>query len=173
MNNLVATYVPREAKARALGMCFSGFHAGGLGLGLCPAGRLQKPHQWHPRTCCHSLTRYLPAGNLAGLILSPILLIQLGWRALFYIFGFLGGPLLAMWWAVVPDKASTPPAAGAAPVTGSMASTTASAGSQMTPWKLMSKAATWAIIIVNIVNHWGYFIYLNWMPTYFVKVRAA
>lgn len=20
------------------------------------------------------------------------------------------------------------------------------------------------------VNHWGYFIYLNWMPTYFYKV---
>jgi ACS family sodium-dependent inorganic phosphate cotransporter/ACS family sodium-dependent inorganic phosphate cotransporter-like MFS transporter 9 len=28
MNNLVATYIPKEAKARALGMCFSGFHTG-------------------------------------------------------------------------------------------------------------------------------------------------
>jgi cyanate permease len=36
----------------------------------------------------------------------------------------------------------------------------------------MSRSATWAIIVVNIVNHFGYFIYLNWMPTYFVKVRA-
>ncbi|GFH23432.1 MFS domain-containing protein [Haematococcus lacustris] len=30
-------------------------------------------------------------------------------------------------------------------------------------------AATWAIIVVNVINHFGYFIYLNWMPTYFVK----
>ncbi|KAK9915240.1 hypothetical protein WJX75_006550 [Coccomyxa subellipsoidea] len=30
--------------------------------------------------------------------------------------------------------------------------------------------ATWAIIVVNIVNHWGYFIYLNWMPSYFHHV---
>lgn len=36
--------------------------------------------------------------------------------------------------------------------------------------RLLSHPATWAIIIVNIVNHWGYFIYLNWMPSYFVKV---
>lgn len=35
--------------------------------------------------------------------------------------------------------------------------------------KLLSNKATWAIIIVNFVNHWGYFIYLNWMPSYFVK----
>jgi ACS family sodium-dependent inorganic phosphate cotransporter/ACS family sodium-dependent inorganic phosphate cotransporter-like MFS transporter 9 len=103
---------------------------------------------------------------LAGLILSPILLLQLGWRALFYIFGFLGGPLLAMWMAVVPDKVTTQAAPGA----DTKASTPAAPGSQVTPWTLMSKAATWAIIIVNIVNHWGYFIYLNWMPTYFVKV---
>ena len=23
------------------------------------------------------------------------------------------------------------------------------------------------------VNHWGYFIYLNWMPTYFYRVLGA
>lgn len=63
--------------------------------------------------------------------------------------------------------------------------------------RLLSNPATWAIIVVNCVNHWGwgldqqripkfadlrfvdmcladsrmfmcsYFIYLNWMPTYF------
>ncbi len=28
MNNLMANHIPREAKARALGMAFSGFHSG-------------------------------------------------------------------------------------------------------------------------------------------------
>ena len=32
--------------------------------------------------------------------------------------------------------------------------------------QLLASSATWAIIIVNIVNHWGYFIYLNWIPSY-------
>lgn len=42
--------------------------------------------------------------------------------------------------------------------------------SEVTLAKLLSKAATWAIIVVNVVNHWGYFIYLNWMPSYFNAV---
>lgn len=28
MSNLVASHIPPAAKARALGMCFSGFHSG-------------------------------------------------------------------------------------------------------------------------------------------------
>ena len=36
--------------------------------------------------------------------------------------------------------------------------------------QLLRSSAVWAIIVVNIVNHWGYFIYLNWIPSYFYKV---
>eukprot|EP00775_Hariotina_reticulata_P012650 gene12650-12778_t len=71
MSNMVAAHVPPAAKARALGMSFTGFHT----------------------------------GNLVGLVLSPLILVQFGWKALFYTF----------------------------------------------------------------VNHWGYFIYLNWMPSYFSR----
>lgn len=149
------------------------------------------------------------AGNLVGLVLSPIILTTFGWRALFYLFGFLGFPLLAFWMAVVPDKkavetrraaassseserSSTAPAAsGTQSPAGSKSeepgkegSTTAgsqqagergeggasTSGGDVSALALMSKSATWAIVIVNIVNHFGYFIYLNWMPTYFVKV---
>lgn len=35
---------------------------------------------------------------------------------------------------------------------------------------LLSKPAVWAVLVANIVNHWGYFICLGWMPTYFNKV---
>lgn len=38
--------------------------------------------------------------------------------------------------------------------------------------RLLRSSAVWAIIVVNIVNHWGYFIYLNWIPSYFYKVTA-
>ncbi|GIM12297.1 hypothetical protein Vretimale_15667 [Volvox reticuliferus] len=34
---------------------------------------------------------------------------------------------------------------------------------------MLASSATWAIIAVNVVNHFGYFIYLNWMPAYFNK----
>lgn len=35
---------------------------------------------------------------------------------------------------------------------------------------LLSSPAVLAIVAVNFVNHWGYFIYLNWMPSFFYKV---
>jgi len=172
MNNLVATYVPKEAKSRALGMCFSGFHT----------------------------------GNLLGLVLSPLILTAFGWRALFYVFGFFGLPLLAMWLSAVPDTKPTHKSTPALDPSNSSSSSsngpvqpqssTAGAGKEgmstgsgqsvekreggastsggaatgnVSIVSLMSKPATWAIVIVNVVNHFGYFIYLNWMPTYFVK----
>ncbi|GIL51685.1 hypothetical protein Vafri_7616 [Volvox africanus] len=193
MSNLVASHIPAASKARALGLCFSGFHS----------------------------------GNLAGLILSPLLLMSYGWRGLFYVFGFLGLPLLFMWLKVVPDSPASQTAAVAEPATatatatatnttasqsktgvtraeaptasataavpaaapagsgagsphfGSSAATagssagssgtSATSGSDVSIGRMLTSSATWAIIAVNVVNHFGYFIYLNWMPTYFNK----
>ncbi len=147
----------------------------------------------------------LLAGNLAGLILSPLLLLSCGWRGLFLIFGALGLPMLLFWTKAVPDAPAAPtaaaastnpsgpsqsqaaasqggdqklgaPAAGttAAPATaegvpGADAAASAAAKPSIGAAQLLTSPATWAIIIVNVVNHFGYFIYLNWMPTYFNK----
>ncbi|PNH05045.1 putative anion transporter 4, chloroplastic [Tetrabaena socialis] len=163
MSNLVATYVPPGAKARALGFCFTGFHS----------------------------------GNLAGLILSPLLLMTYGWRGLFYTFGALGLPLLFMWLKVVPasptiaqpaappfaasltaaatdvapstDEAQAAAGAEPAPEPGPSSASAGGVRRSVTASQLLTSSATWAIIVVNVVNHFGYFIYLNWMPTYFNK----
>jgi len=195
----------------------------------------------------------LLAGNLLGLLLSPLILSAFGWRALFYVFGLFGLPLLAMWLAAVPNgkpssannstpiqhiasssreaeqnerdgssSSSSSSSTSSSPLRSSQspesessvaglkggleqasnrekegfqaegsalrdeqggggqrteggASTSAAAtqGEGVSVVQLMSKSATWAIIVVNIVNHFGYFIYLNWMPTYFVKVSPC
>ncbi|CAL8468433.1 g7973 [Coccomyxa elongata] len=98
-------------------------------------------------------------GNLIGLAISPMILAAYGWRALFLIFGILGGPLLAFWLSVVPDPPPKRPKSIMQPVK-----------EKVTVARLLRSPATWAIIVVNIVNHWGYFIYLNWMPSYFHHV---
>jgi predicted MFS family arabinose efflux permease len=182
MNNLVASHVPPSAKARALGMCFSGFHSGEwVGLdarGLSnrmPARASCRPTYAPPR---HGFKIHTPnptlAGNLLGLLLSPFILLTFGWRALFMVFGVLGAPLLAVWNASVPDKPSPQQQQqkqqqlASAPAPGG-----AAGGKEVTLSRLMLHPATWAIIAVNFVNHWGYFIYLNWMPTYFSKVGVV
>ncbi|GAB4816678.1 hypothetical protein N2152v2_003724 [Parachlorella kessleri] len=114
-------------------------------------------------------------GNLLGLVLSPLILQRFGWRALFYIFGLVGAPLLLLWTLAVPGLKEQQQQQQGQPL----------AAGQPTPGKqqqsqqaislvdLMSKPATWAIIVVNFINHFGYFIYLNWMPTYFYKVLGV
>eukprot|EP00198_Chlamydomonas_reinhardtii_P002510 XP_001691846.1 predicted protein [Chlamydomonas reinhardtii] len=134
MSNLVASHIQPAAKARALGLCFSGFHS----------------------------------GNLVGLVLSPLLLMTYGWRGLFLVFGVLGAPLLLFWLKAQPGPPH-PTALQAPPCPLSASTSTTPPPPDVTVAKLLTSSATWAIIIVNIVNHFGYFIYLNWMPTYFSK----
>ncbi len=45
------------------------------------------------------------AGNLLGLVVSPLLLAAVGWRSMFLLFGVLGVPLLLLWNRVVPSAA--------------------------------------------------------------------
>ena len=64
-----------------------------------------------PNSCPNADLCVVLAGNLVGLFLSPLLLQKLGWRGLFYTFGVLGLPLLAIWLAVVPKPKPKPEAA--------------------------------------------------------------
>lgn len=141
MNNLIATRIQPAQRATALGMCFMGFHS----------------------------------GNLVGLLVSPLILQNLGWRPLFYIFGLFGAPLLALWSLIVPNLKESSPASLSTAETITTTSTPAAAVPGVKPapvslGKMLKNKAVWAIIVANFANHWGYFIYLNWMPTYFYKV---
>lgn len=128
------------------------------------------------------------AGNLLGLLVSPFIVLQYGWRTLFCIFGALGLPLLIFWLASMPDRAAPPSTStstsaaatadgpdDAQPSDGRVASSgeAGASGRDVNVFTLMSSSATWAIIIVNFINHWGYFIYLNWMPSYFKVCRRG
>ena len=95
---------------------------------------------WHCGAAYSLAPLLLPAGNLVGLLLSPLILQHFGWRALFYLFGFAGIPLLVLWMLVVPNAPPPAPASGAGSSGGS---------SSVTLRQLMSKRATWAIIIAN------------------------
>lgn len=101
------------------------------------------------------------AGNLLGLLLSPLILQAYGWRALFYAFGLLGAPLLAFWLAAVPRAPQAPQAAAAgrqeqAAVQQEQETAAAGAAPQSVDIAdLLRSKAVWAIIVVNFVNHWG------------------
>lgn len=89
-----------------------------------------------------------------GLVLSPLILQRWGWRALFYTFGLLGGPLLLLWSLVVPGQQAQQQAQQAQQQQQQQSSGGATPSS-ISLLSLLSKPATWAIIIVNFINHWG------------------
>jgi predicted MFS family arabinose efflux permease len=111
-------------------------------------------------------------GNLVGLMVSPAIILAYGWQALFLQFGLLGGPLLALWLTVTPHHtmqsnsklATYQHAPGASPGGGQELRTAVSARDFLT------RSAVVAIVICNFVNHWGYFIFLSWIPSYFTTV---
>jgi predicted MFS family arabinose efflux permease len=158
MNALVATQVAVASKARALGVIFSLFHC----------------------------------GNLAGLALSPLIILHYGWRQLFVVFGLLGAPMLAIWYAAMPERtaadeetaASAHGTLSARPRShGQASSCDGKANAHAGQLAVLSPRADWAespsvatflrhkatvaIVVANFVNHWGYFIFLSWMPAYF------
>ncbi|CAI7920586.1 unnamed protein product, partial [Closterium sp. NIES-54] len=153
MNHMVSRYVPENRRAWAVGICFAGFHVGSM-LGLLSAPSLMA----------------LPGLGLTG----PFLL-----------FGALGLLWLALWLLLVPGDASgasvAPSASAASAASGAdiggqlegkqkMQGGVGASGSRVTVWQLLSHPASWAIIIANAVNNWGYFILLSWMPLYFNQV---
>lgn len=103
-------------------------------------------------------------GNLVGLAVSPAIIAAHGWSALFLSFGFLGAPLLALWQLVMPR---TTPAAP--PAASSVSAAAASGGGRQkaSVGAFLRHPAVLAIAVANFVNHWGYFIYLSWIPSFF------
>ena len=99
-------------------------------------------------------------GNITGLLLSPLILSVAGWRAIFVVFGGLALPTVLLWASVMP---SAPRDSN----TSKEASSGESGDRAQALRLLLAHPPTWAIIFANFVNHWGYFIYLGWMPSYF------
>ena len=99
-------------------------------------------------------------GNLVGLTLSPSIISSYGWQSLFMFVGVLGLPLLLLWRVVQPAATSS-----------SAAGNTAPGKSRQVPLRrLISSRPVQAIVVANFVNHWGYFIFLSWIPSFFSSV---
>jgi len=139
---LVATRAPRARRSSALGLAFSGFHAGNL-LGL------------------------LATPALAAALVSRMNLMS-GWRWVSFAWALSAIPALLLWLRLVPEErggrgerrgggekesngAATPGRSDAAPCVAA----------------LLSCPPVRAIVAANIVNHWGYFTLLHWMPLFF------
>lgn len=137
-------------------------------------------------------------GSMTGLTLSPQIINNYGWPAVFVSFGSLGLVWLAAWVSLAAANPATDPRTtpkekafiaantmgkGTVDIHGGghkaeavVAPTQAEAEAAEKevieiPWKaLLSRKEVWAIILCHFCHNWGTFILLTWMPSYYSQV---
>jgi ACS family sodium-dependent inorganic phosphate cotransporter len=110
-------------------------------------------------------------GSMLGLALSPQMISSWGWASVFYVFGAAGLLWFAWWQRQAAPAPSLDPRIDDSELRYITRNTAAAAPLTSIPWRLLlSKPATWALIVSHFCHNWGTFILLTWMPTYYNQV---
>ncbi len=106
-------------------------------------------------------------GTVVALLVSPLIVLALGWPAVFYISGALGLVWLIAWQLKATDSPEDCPG-----VTVAEMATISGGRPEMPlagsiPWSaIMREPAIWAIVIAHLCNNFGFYILLLWLPSY-------
>ncbi|CAN0879810.1 Probable anion transporter 3, chloroplastic [Linum grandiflorum] len=138
---LLSRWFPSNERATAVGISMAGFHL----------------------------------GNVAGLLLTPIMLSTVGIAGPFVLFSSLGLIWVATWAGRVTNDPKDSRFVRRSELkliqAGKIDSNNDSKSNQLPSLgQLLSKMPSWAIILANVTNNWGYFVLLSWMPVYFKTV---
>lgn len=146
MNTIISKWFPRTERATAVGLSMAGFHL----------------------------------GNVISLLATPALMSHGGVFGPFVTFGLLGFLWLSVWLPAISNDPQFHPRISKSELlyiqdgkkSSSMSRKSPSqTANRMPPFRLLfSKTPTWAIIVANVTNNWGYFVLLSWMPVYFKTV---
>jgi MFS transporter, ACS family, solute carrier family 17 (sodium-dependent inorganic phosphate cotransporter), other len=109
-------------------------------------------------------------GTAVALLASPVIVLSLGWPAVFYISGVLGAIWLVVWVikaADVPEKCAGVTAHELAMI---QADRPQAPLAESIPWAaILREKSVWAIVIAHVCNNFGGYIILLWLPSYLHK----
>ncbi|XP_062078210.1 probable anion transporter 6, chloroplastic [Humulus lupulus] len=115
----------------------------------------------------------LSVGSVAGYLLAPPLIQNLGWEYVFYIFGLLG----VGWYSgfqLLEDNAALAAESTSGSQTISVNKTWNDSLGELSdslkgvPWKAFFRTpAVWAMVYAHFCGSWGHYTCLSWLPTYF------
>ncbi|KAK1298882.1 hypothetical protein QJS10_CPB14g00817 [Acorus calamus] len=112
-------------------------------------------------------------GNVVSLLATPLVMSRTGVSGPFSLFGLLGLLWLSVWAFRITNDPRDSHLISVSELRLIQAGKTVrpSSASGFPPVRrLLSKLPTWAIILANVTNNWGYFVLLSWMPVYFKTV---
>ena len=121
----------------------------------------------------------LPVGVVLGNTLSAAIITAWGWRSVFYIYGIAGGVFAYLTWVIVRDNPAEHPRISkdelqliqSSIVEHDGVDSVTAAG--RTVFQLLSDPWVWVLSVSYFCVAFVFWVNLNWLPTYFVKVRAS
>mgnify|MGYP001334690732 FL=1 len=112
----------------------------------------------------------IPLGTAFALIISPIIIQQLGWEWVFYIFGVMGFIWYAFWHRMVTSDPRTHPKITAEELSHIQQGIEANEQASEIPWThFLKHKAVWAIAVAHFCNNWTLYVLLSWAPTFINK----
>ena len=123
-----------------------------------------------------TFTSALPFGIFLGSLISAWILSELGWRAIFYIFGAGGVVLGIISWLIVRDTPREHPSISPEElklIEGDYHVSTTGSEKGMTMRELLKDPALQIFAVLDLFYSLLFWADLNWLPTYFVMARQA
>ena len=116
----------------------------------------------------------VPLGTVGALLLTPTIVIALGWPWVFYLFGILGFVWYGLWHFLTTDTPDSHPGVPPSELEFIRGNVPPVPKNETIPWaQLLSKVPVWAIIINHFCSNWGFYVLLTWLPTYFTQALGV
>ena len=110
----------------------------------------------------------IPIGTVFALVVTPVIVLHLGWEWAFYLFGGVGVLWYVAWNRLVTTEPADHPRISAAEraYLAERAQTSGTVGDAPPISMFLKNKAVWAIIVAHFCNNWTLYVVLSWLPKY-------
>jgi MFS family permease len=112
------------------------------------------------------------AGSVVAFPLASMLLNYLGWRQIFYFFGFLGAIWLVFWFLSASDRPEKCRGIAQSELDHILSSRPSVCEAPVVPWgRILREPASWAVFALHFSSNWFIYFLMSWLPTYLQVAR--
>ena len=110
----------------------------------------------------------IPIGTVFALVVTPIIVVYLGWEWAFYLFGLVGVVWYVVWQRLVTTMPAEHTAISKEELSYIEANAPAAGKAEDAPsiMTFLKNRALWAIILAHFCNNWTLYVILSWLPKY-------
>tara|TARA_Y100000590_G_scaffold213192_1_gene241526 strand:+ start:24294 stop:25541 length:1248 start_codon:yes stop_codon:yes gene_type:complete len=109
----------------------------------------------------------IPIGTAFALIVTPIIVVRLGWEWAFYLFGGVGFIWFFFWQRMVTSVPKDHPSISKEELDLIETNAPTSEKAESPPWKeLITNKPLWAIGVAHFCSNYSLFVFLSWLPLF-------